>query len=154
MKNPAKPTARLSQIDGRSEVAVGQRYGPYVHELTDVIASTWTKALNDKDPAYTDDAAARNAGYSRRVAPPGTMTLHFLKAAMDAWGGMPVGMILARQEVDFHAPAHPGDKLATEFVIQTKTIKKERPWFDLEMTTRNDKGQTVAVSRITWIMAH
>lgn len=153
MTKPIKPSARLSQISA-SEVPVGKRYGPYVHELTDAIVSTWTKALNDREPAYADDEAARKAGYSGRIAPPCALTLHFLKAAMDAWGGMPVGMILARQEVDFHAPAHPGDKLATEFVIQSKTIKKGRPWIDLEMTTRNDKRQTIAVSRITWIMAH
>jgi len=152
MTKSVKPTARLSQISA-SEVPSGKRYGPYVHDLTDLITSTWTKALNDQDPTYANDKAAREAGYVGRVAPPGTLTLHFLKAAMDAWGGMPVGMILARQEVDFHAPAYPGDKLATEFVIQNKTIKKDRPWLDLEMTTRNDKGQTVAVSRITWIMA-
>jgi acyl dehydratase len=152
MATPTKPTARLSQISA-TEVPVGKHYGPYVHELTEAITATWVRALGDRDPAYADDEAGRKAGYGGRVAPPGTMTLHFLKAAMDAWGGMPVGMILARQEVDFHAPARPGDRLATEFVIQSKTVKKDRPWIDLEMTTKNDKGETVAVSRITWIMA-
>lgn len=152
MANGAKPTARLSQIEAK-EIPVGKRYGPYVHELTDSIVATWTRALDDRQPAYAGDAEARKAGYPSRVAPPGTLTLHFLKAAMDAWGGMPVGMILARQEIDFHEPAHPGDRLATEFVVQQKTIRKDRPWIDLEFTTKNDRGQTVAVCRITWILA-
>jgi len=152
MEKGAKHTARLSQI-AAEEIPVGKRYGPYVHELTDGIVATWTKALDDREPAYASDAAARTAGLGGRVAPPGALTLHFLKAAMDAWGGMPVGMILARQEIDFHEPARPGDRLATEFVIQQKTIKKDRPWIDLEFTTKNEGGQTVAVCRITWILA-
>lgn len=152
MGNGAKPTARLSRIEAK-EIPVGKRYGPYVHELTDAIVATWTKALDDGEPAYASDEAGRDAGHGGRIAPPGTLTLHFLKAAMDAWGGMPIGMILARQEIDFHEPARPGDRLATEMVVQSKTVKKDRPWLDLEFTTRNDKGQTVAVCRITWILA-
>jgi len=152
MTKATKPAARLSHIEAR-EIPVGARYGPYVHDLTADIVTTWTRALNDREPAYVADEAGRQAGSGGRVAPPGTLTLHFLKAAMDAWGGMPVGMILARQEIDFHAPARPGDRLATEMVVQAKTIKKDRPWLDLEFTTRNEKGETVAVCRITWILA-
>lgn len=146
----AKRVARLSLVPA-AEVPVGKRYGPYTHELTDAMANTWVRALDDRDPAYTDDSAARQAGYPGRIAPPGVVTLFFLKAAMDAYDGIPSGMILASQEVELHAPACPGDKLATEFHIVNKTIRKDRPWVDLEFRTRNQRGETVAVSRITWI---
>lgn len=148
----AGKAARISMISA-DEVLVGKPYGPYRHRLGEQIPAIWTRAMNDREPAYGDDAAARARGYPGRIAPPGVVTLFFLKAAMDAWGGMPRGMILARQEVEFHAEARPGDTLATSFQVVSKTVKKDRPWLDIEMRTTNDRGELVAVSRITWIMA-
>ncbi|HEY9240206.1 MAG TPA: MaoC family dehydratase N-terminal domain-containing protein [Burkholderiaceae bacterium] len=89
----------------------------------------FAQAIGETDPVYTDEAAARAAGYASLPVPPTFLfSLEMDRPAPFAWLGE-VGMDLARilhgeQSFTYHRPACAGDTLTFEARIDDIYDKK------------------------------
>jgi acyl dehydratase len=105
----------------------------------------FAKAIGETDPVYTDDAAARAAGYKALPAPP-TFAFCLEMETNSLWDniaamGVPVGKILhGSQTFKYHAPICAGDRVtfqtkvsdvydkkggALEFIVEDTTAKNQ-----------------------------
>ena len=105
----------------------------------------FAKAIGETDPVYSDEAAAKAAGYSALPAPP-TFAFCLEMETNSLWDniaamGVPVGKILhGSQTFKYHAPIVAGDKItfvtkvsdiydkkggALEFIVEDTTAKNQ-----------------------------
>jgi acyl dehydratase len=105
----------------------------------------FAKAIGETDPVYTDEAAARAAGYKALPAPP-TFAFCLEMETNSLWDniaamGVPVGKILhGSQTFKYHAPICAGDRVtfqtkvsdvydkkggALEFIVEDTTAKNQ-----------------------------
>lgn len=114
----------------------------------------FAKAVGETDPVYTDEAAARDAGYPDLPAPP-----TFLFAAeLDSGAidlmlerlGVPVAKLLhGEQGFTYHAPACVGDTITVRSRIEDIYDKKNGALEFVVKTSRatNQRGELVAEMR-------
>jgi acyl dehydratase len=156
----------MSLIPPETRALVGQRLGErasatiHAHE-----AERFAFAAGDANPIYFDDAAARAAGYARRVVPPG-----FLVWALDEprplealredglWrdAGPPLRLAVSRvlyggEEWEYRGPVHAGDTITAETRLASLEEKAggSGPFVlvTTETTYTNQAGEVVAIVR-------
>jgi acyl dehydratase len=134
------------------EIDVGREFDPPPYTLTAEAVEKYIQAVEDDNPIYRDEKAAREAGLPGIVAPPTTAAIYTRTSPiLQKEGKMPPGSIHARQEYQFLAPVQPGDTLTTKARVAEKFIRKERKWMVIESTTYNQRGEPVVFSRMTGI---
>ncbi len=105
----------------------------------------FAKAIGETDPVYSDEAAAKAAGYASIPAPP-TFAFCLEMETNSLWDniaamGVPVGKILhGSQNFAYHAPIYAGDRItfvtkvsdiydkksgALEFIVEDTTAKNQ-----------------------------
>lgn len=121
------------------DLPVGERAGPYREHVS-------------------ADMAARLAGpiggRGREVAhaPPAVYPVLFLKALRRSLGGIPAGAVLAKQELELHAPLPvPADVQLLTWVGE-RYVRRDRPYAVVEVDVRDAQEQPVASGRmvIVW----
>lgn len=114
----------------------------------------FAKAIGEKDPVYTDEAAARAAGHSSLPVPP-TFLMSLEMERPDPFAFLAaMGVDLARvlhgeQSFEYYAPICAGDRLTFEGRI-ADVLEKKGGALDLvvkETTVKNQTGTTVAALR-------
>ncbi|MDO8690035.1 MAG: MaoC family dehydratase [Dehalococcoidia bacterium] len=134
------------------EIEVGREFDPPAMELTAEAVRKYLLAVEDDTPIYGNRQEAEAAGLGWPVAPPTTAAMFSRTSVLlQKEGTMPPGSVHARQEFQFVAPFRPGDTLTTKAKVVEKFIRKERKWMVIESTTKNQKGETVVVGRMTGI---
>jgi acyl dehydratase len=111
----------------------------------------FAKAIGETDPVYTDEAAARAAGYKALPAPP-TFAFCLEMETNSLWDniaamGVPVGKILhGSQTFKYHAPICAGDRVTFQTKVSDIYDKKGGALeFIIEDTTaENQDGALVA----------
>jgi acyl dehydratase len=111
----------------------------------------FAKAIGETDPVYTDEAAARAAGYKALPAPP-TFAFCLEMETNSLWDniaamGVPVGKILhGSQTFKYHASICAGDRVTFQTKVSDVYDKKGGALeFIVEDTTaRNQDGALVA----------
>ncbi len=94
-------------------------------------------SVDDPNPIYTDDAAARAAGYDGVTAPPTfvTETNQYMSGTMDShgYGGHGWGieipgtrMIRGGHDYEFHQPVKVGDVLTAEWTVVDVSERRSR----------------------------
>lgn len=85
-------------------------------------------------------------------APPAVFPILYLKALRRAMGGIPPASILAKQEIEFHAPLPVGSTVSIETWIGNKEVKRERPFVTIEFDIRDAAGKRIVTGRkiIIW----
>jgi acyl dehydratase len=118
----------------------------------------FAKAIGETDPIYTDEAAARDAGYPSLPVPP--TFLHCLESqASDpheliAIARLVLGRILhAEQQFTYHAMAHAGDRLKFEAKIVDVYSKKggALEFVVKESRVSNQHGTHIADIRVSLV---
>jgi acyl dehydratase len=108
---------------------IGRVFAPSQAEVEKGRLRFYAKAIGETDPVYTDEAAARAAGYASLPVPPTFLfSLEMEKPEPFAWLGE-VGMDLARilhgeQSFTYHQPACAGDTLSFEARVEDIYDKK------------------------------
>lgn len=134
------------------EIEEGREFDPPDLDLTSEAVQKYILAVEDDTPIYTNQKAAEEAGLGWPVAPPTTAAIFSRTSVLlSEEGKMPPGSIHARQEFQFVAPFRPGDKLTTKAKVVEKFVRKERKWMVIESTTKNQRGETVVIGRMTGI---
>lgn len=118
----------------------------------------FAKATGETNPVYTDEAAAKAAGYPALPAPPTfAFSLGLLapaKTGSITEMGVNIGNVLhGEQRFDYHAPIHAGDRIR----LQTKTVdiyekKGGALEFIVQDTTAHNQNDVLCVSSRTIIV--
>jgi acyl dehydratase len=105
----------------------------------------FAKAIGETDPVYTDESAARAAGYKALPAPP-TFAFCLEMETNSLWDniaamGVPVGAILhGSQTFKYHAPICAGDRVTFQTKVSDVYDKKSGALeFIVEDTTANNQ---------------
>jgi acyl dehydratase len=114
----------------------------------------FAKAIGETDPVYTDEAAARDAGYADLLAPPTFLFAAELDSGasdrMLADLGIPLAKLLhGEQGFAYHQPACAGDTVTVRSRIEDIYDKKNGALEFVVKTSRatNPRGELVAEMR-------
>lgn len=132
------------------EVLVGHADEPVSSTLAREQVDKYVAAVEEKNPLFCDEDAAKKSEWGGLIAPPTGATMYGRKAG----GGprkVPAGGVHAKQYYEFHHPARVGDTLTCQTTIIDKYIKRERKYVVQETVTRNQDGQIICVARGTSI---
>ncbi|MDP3761203.1 MAG: MaoC family dehydratase N-terminal domain-containing protein [Ramlibacter sp.] len=130
---------------------IGRSFAPSTAEVEKGRLRFFAKAIGESSPLYTDEAAARNAGYASLPAPPSFLfTLEMERPDPFAWL-REVGMDLTRilhgeQSFNYHQPVCAGDTLTFESKVEDIYEKKDGALSFVVKAVKvtNQRGQHVA----------
>lgn len=130
----------------------------YTTPLTSVVIDAWQvklfcQAIGESDPVYSDDAAARAAGYAGCVVPP-----TFLRALetgpchsasiLNGLGVAVRSVLHAEQSFDYFAPVHVGDRIEVSRTFSDTYDRKGGALTFIVLDSRFCRGEAVlATSR-------
>jgi acyl dehydratase len=124
---------------------IGRTTPPMTFDIEKGRLKFFAKAIGETDPVYSDEAAAKAAGYKTIPAPP-TFMFCLEMETNSLWDniaamGVPVGKILhGSQSFTYHAPIYAGDRItfetkvsdiydkkggALEFIVEDSTAKNQ-----------------------------
>ena len=137
-------TGKVLEYD---DIEIGMETPPYVFELTEKIAKGYAEAVEDDNPFYRDESAAKEAGFDGIIAPPPTVGIYskisnFLGAYTPKLRPPP-GSVHARQTYEFFRPVNAGEKITSYAKFIDKYIKKERKYLVIETIHKNEEGEIV-----------
>ena len=134
------------------EIEIGREFDPPEVILSEEAVRKYLQAVEDNSAIYRDKDAAEDEGVGWPVAPPTTAAIFSRTSVLlQKEGKLPPGAIHARQEFQFVSPTRPGDTLTTKAKVVEKFIRKDRKWMVIESTTKNQRGETVVIGRLTGI---
>ncbi|NJO55157.1 MAG: MaoC family dehydratase [Rhodospirillales bacterium] len=131
---------------------IGRTTAPQTIDVEKGRLKFFAKAIGETDPIYSDEAAAKAAGYKTIPAPP-TFPFCLEMDTNSLWDnieamGVPVGKILhASQSFTYHAPIYAGDRVTFETKVSDIYAKKggALEFIVEDSTATNQDGVLVAV---------
>ncbi len=135
--------------------AIGVESEAAVYEVEKGAVIRFAEAIDDPNPAYQDEVAARKSRYGGIIAPP-TFFRAMRAGPLRAHVESPLKRVLdGGSEWEFHEPVRPGDHIAVTQALADAAQRRGRlgPMVILTRETRyvNQFGQLVAVQRTTSI---
>ena len=155
----------------RLEARIGKPLGAVGHAPDPVnipMIRHWVDALDDQNPVYLDEAAAKASRHGQIVAPPAMLQTWSMPRpkieGIAERGGAPteaseanivsdlddagyVGTLATNSELDFERYLHPGDQLTAETILETISEKKKTSlatgYFVTWITTYRDQKNEV-----------
>lgn len=111
-------------------------------------------AVGDPNPVYTDENAARAAGYDDIIAPPTFLTvLNFRyspQIVFDPELGLNYAFVVhGEQEYELHRPVVPGMRLVGRAKIADITARGRNEFLFVEASIETEDGEKVATARST-----
>jgi acyl dehydratase len=123
------------------DIAVGQTFAPYAYDITAELARRYAEVADGEPTGYP-------AALGTTLAPPLLLdTLHALKAVL----AFPEGVVHAREEVELRAPGRVGDRITIHLRVLGRYVKGERRFVVFEQRAENQRGETLAVARKTFV---
>ena len=140
---------------------IGHELGSSVLAIERGRLKFFAKAIGETDPVYTDEAAARDAGYADLPAPPtflfaAELDSGALFALLDRLG-VPLGKVLhGEQRFEYLAPVVAGDTVTVNSRIADLYDKKNGALEFIEIESRavNQHGTPVARLRSVTVVRH
>ncbi|MBI2849073.1 MAG: MaoC family dehydratase N-terminal domain-containing protein [Chloroflexi bacterium] len=135
-----------------NEIEVGQVFTGPAYTLTKESIDKYINAVEETNPIYGEDKAAKEAGLAEAIAPPTTVAIFTRPSfVLSPEGKLPPGSIHAKQEFEFLGLIRSGDTLTTTGKVVDKYIRRERNYLVIQTTTVNQRGEVVSVGKITGI---
>ncbi len=136
--------------------AIGKEYPPFVYDVEKVKIKELGEAIEDSNPLYRDEEAARSSKHGALIAPPTFPTLF----RSEDWGMMDMlndlkvdiaKLLHGEQEYEYFRLIKPGDKLTCTTKIKDIFTKEGKSGTMDMVTTETDcvdqKGQLVVRAR-------
>jgi acyl dehydratase len=137
------------------DFAEGEATPPVVRRIEAPAVATFLELLELRVPLFHDDGAAREAGYSRRIAP-GPVVLSYAMASVVPSGWLNDSLIglLRMDEVLFCAPCYVGDEVTftNRVVFKRRSSKPERGYVTLRLTAVNQDDVVVLEFERTFVV--
>lgn len=131
-------------------------YAPFLIEAGKI--KEFAKALQLENPIYRDVEAAKSAGYRGIPTPPTFTTVidfwndrNFYQLFSDFLKLNPNNVLHGEQSYDYHEVMIAGDTISAQVTVKEKFYKKGKNFFLLETVYRNQRNETVVISRATII---
>jgi hypothetical protein len=120
------------------DLEVGRVLGPFAETVTADLAAQLTGPIGESHPSA--------------MAPPAIFPVLFLKALRRAMGGIPAGSVLAKQELEFHAPLPVDSEVQVTTWVSEKYVRRERPYVVVDFDIRDEAGTQLLTGRkiIMW----
>ena len=120
------------------EFFIGMKLPAYVHTLTAEQIDEYCASLDEDNPVYFEDKAARKAGFEGRVAPPMMVRdyAHFQNVFRGFKRIIPAHSIHTAGEYAFINPARPGDTITTTGKVINKYIKGDRKYLTFKLISK------------------
>lgn len=134
---------------------VGKTYPPSaVYEVGREKIKEFAAAIGDPNPIYTDETAAKAAGYPDIVAPPTFLTVVGFKFGPSVVGDPELGLDYSRvvhgeQEFELRRPIVPGDRLIGTPRIAAISSRGRNEFLTYEASITTESGEEVGVARST-----
>lgn len=130
-------TPSLSNIS-YDELNVGERAGPFRVDVTRELAGKLAGEIGE--PVEVTEA------------PPAVFPVLFLHALRQSMGGIPASSILAKQELEFHAPLAVDTPAMITTWTGAKEVKRGRPFVTIEFEIKDENDNLVLTGRkiIVW----
>ena len=134
----------------------GKEYQEVSFTLDRDRVTQFADAIGEDDPIYRDPAAARDAGFPEQVAPPTFATVLQIMTSGQAVVDPELGLDYSRvvhgeQEYEWRRPLVVGDVLKATPRIADIYAKKSNEFLVVEADIKDQKGDTVVISRSTLI---
>ncbi len=134
---------------------VGKEYpASDVYEVGREKIREFALAIGDPNPLYTDEGAAKAAGYADIIAPPTFLTTIGFKfgpaIVLDPELGLDYSRVVhGEQEFELRRPIVPGDRLSGAPKIVDISAKGKNEFLTYQASIRTQSGEEVAVARST-----
>lgn len=130
-------TPALSNI-AYDDLVVDERKGPFTETVSRDLAAQLAGPIGAQTPV--------------EQAPPATYPVLFLRALRRGMGGIPAGSILAKQELDFHAPLPVDTDVQITTWVGSKEVRRDRPFVTIEFDIRDGDDRQIVTGRkiIVW----
>lgn len=134
---------------------VGKEYpASVVYEVGREKIREFAMAIGDPNPLYTDENAAKSAGYNDIIAPPTFLTTIGFKfgptIVLDPELGLDYSRVVhGEQEFELRRPVVPGDRLVGRPRISGISAKGKNEFLTYEASITAEDGEEVAVVRST-----
>ena len=133
---------------------IGRQSEPVTHEVERGMIRRFAEAIGDPNPIYTDESAAKAAGYSQLVAPP---TFAAALATNERFrSGLDLGtrsFLLSDQQFEYGRPILAGDRITvTTKVADVQERAGGTDILVLEDEGRDAQNQLVFHSRTTLVL--
>jgi acyl dehydratase len=130
---------------------IGRTTPPHTVDVEKGRLKFFAEAIGETNPVYTDEAAAKAAGYKALPAPP-TFAFCLEMETSSLWDniaamGVPVGKILhGSQSFKYHAPIYAGDQVTFQTKVSKIYDKKggALEFIHEDTTAKNQEGVLVA----------
>jgi 3-hydroxybutyryl-CoA dehydratase len=139
-----KPELNLSLLEP------GGTFRPFVLDVTEDFIRAFEDAVNDDDPIYLDDHAARDAGFARGIAPAGIAGIWGRRSYLEDFR-MPGGGILVRLSYEFERPVYVGDTITARAVVKEISERKGRPLVRIRTEAENQRGERIGAVELLLI---
>ena len=138
---------------------IGHRFEPYTVEVEKGFLRLFAEAIGEEDPVYSDEAAAKAAGYRSIPAPPTYIScLQGLAKtswpAADLLGFEKAHALHGEQSFEYFAPICAGDRLTLREQV-VELLEKKGGTLNFVVTeteVRNEAGSLLALSRETIVV--
>lgn len=132
---------------------IGHRFAAFTATVEAGKIRLFCKAIGENDPIYSDEKAAKAAGYRAIPAPPTFLTA-VTNDDPDKGGllkllGVDIGLILhGEQHYEYLAPVHVGDRIVCQSQVKEIYDKKGGAlWFVVSETEMKDEATGKPVAR-------
>ncbi|GAC1415262.1 MAG: MaoC family dehydratase N-terminal domain-containing protein [Actinomycetota bacterium] len=138
-----------------NKALIGKEYpSATVYEVGREKIREFATAIGDPNPLYTDENAAKAAGYDDIIAPPSFLTVVGFKfgpsIVLDPELGLDYTRVVhGEQEFELRRPIKPGDRLIGSPKISDISAKGKNEYLVYEATIKTEGGEEVATFRST-----
>ena len=148
-------TTEQNHITPELRAAIGVESEPAVYDVEKGAVIRFAEAIDDPNPLYQDEMAARKSRYGGIIAPP-TFFRAMRSGPARVQAESPFKRVLdGGSEWEFYEPVRPGDRITVTQKLANAVQRSGRlgPMIILTRETRyvNQLGQLVAVQRTTSI---
>ncbi|MDQ1503864.1 MAG: MaoC like domain [Actinomycetota bacterium] len=136
---PSRTDERLPFLP-LSGMRAGRTFGPGAFVVTPGLVAAYIEVTGDDHPVYTDDAAARAAGFDGCVLPPGLTGVWARRSYLTEHRMLPGG-VMAGETVELLLPVTVGARLSIMAEVVESDPDDERRRVVLACTARDEGGR-------------
>ncbi|MGB9697756.1 MAG: MaoC family dehydratase [Thermodesulfobacteriota bacterium] len=106
------------------DLSPGRTFRPLELAVTPELVHEYMEVVGDRHPLYFDENLAKRHSLPAPIAPPGLAAIYARLSYLQDYT-MPSGGVLAKQEFEFHAPAHVGDILEVKAQVKESYLDEK-----------------------------
>jgi len=134
-----------------ADLPPGRTFRPLELAVTPELVQEYMEVVGDHHPLYFDENLARKYSLPAPIAPPGLAAIYARLSYLQDYT-MPSGGVLAKQEFEFHTPAHVGEILEVKAQVKESYLdEKGRKRVTFFIEGRNKEGKLVSTVRLSAI---